>query len=195
MAWLKKQVRRLFQPKYFLSRFFLKYIVGYSNPQRYWNKRWGLALKTEHWTKQSKEKERQIITNVLKRCRCANILEVGCGEATLRELPGYLGLDFSLEALRKSGLQNFICADVTEKIPLPDKSQDAVLSRFVLLHIPFDKIDAAIREISRVAKKCVILREPWSLEPKHSQPHSFSHNLPELFKKYFDGTVVFLNGR
>ena len=179
----------------FLKRVFVKYVVGYGNPQEYWNMRWGLNLKAEYWTKHHEQKQLQRITNAMKQHKCTNILEVGCGKAELRRLPGYLGLDFSLEALKKSGLQNFIYADITKKIPLPDKSQDAVLSRFVLLHISSDKIDVAVREISRVAKKCVILYEPWSLKPKHSQPHCFSHNLLGLFKKYFDGTIILLNGR
>lgn len=186
----QKQVRKLFKVKGFLKRFFLKYIVGYTNPQKYWDMRWKLGLKAEERTEHSTKVQLQEITNVMRQHGCSNILEVGCGKTGLHELPGYLGLDFSLESLRKSGLKQFIYADITEKIPLPDKSQDAVLSRFVLLHIPFDKIDVAVREISRVAKKCVILYEPWSLKVKHSQPHCFSHNLPVLFKKYSDNKKI-----
>jgi hypothetical protein len=47
---------------------------------------------------------------------CQNILEIGCGRASLRELPGYTGLDFSLEALTSSGLDGFIFADITKHI-------------------------------------------------------------------------------
>ena len=177
--------------KELLKRIYLKYIVGYGNPENYWNKRWQINCEVEKGSEKRRKQRFSTIKNLMQKNECENILEVGCGKARFRELPGYLGLDFSLEALKKSGLQNFVHADITKKIPLPDKNMDAVLSMWVLLHVPFDKIECAVAEISRVTKKLVVLYEPWSLKPKHSQPHCFSHNLPELFKKHFDGVIVF----
>ncbi|MCK4497927.1 class I SAM-dependent methyltransferase [Candidatus Bathyarchaeota archaeon] len=94
--------------------------------------------------------------------------------------------------MKESNLDTFIYADITKRIPLPDKSQDAVLSRHVLLHIPFSEIENIVKEISRVAKQVVILKEPIGISKKHAQPHCFSHNLPELFKEFFDGELIFL---
>ncbi|UCH31487.1 MAG: class I SAM-dependent methyltransferase [Candidatus Bathyarchaeota archaeon] len=176
-----------------IKKFWLKYVVGYSNPQRYWNSRWKSDLSAEIKTGRITKEESEAILNLMTMHSCKNVLEIGCGKASLRyALPNYLGLDFSLEALEKSGLDTFIYADITKRIPLPDKSQDAILSRYVLLHIPFSKIENAIKEISRVAKHVVILREPYGRVKKHDQPHCFLHNLPKLFESYFDGKVEFL---
>jgi ubiquinone/menaquinone biosynthesis C-methylase UbiE len=128
----------------------------------------------------------------MARHKCTNVLEIGCGRGELRELPGYLGLDFSLAILRRSGLQDFLYADITHRIPLPDKVFDAVLSRYVLLHIPFDKIELAVKEMSRVAKKCVILYETWSSSQEQVGTYCYKHDLPKLFNEYFDGVVVFV---
>jgi len=175
-----------------LKRVFLKYVVGYSDPQKYWEMRWRLGLHAEVETAKSGKKLAPKIRRIMRKHECMNVLEIGCGSAPLCELPNYLGLDFSSVALTQSGLKRFIHADVTQKIPLPDKSYDAVLCRFVLLHIPFPRIECTVKEISRVAKKCIILQEPWGEEQKHSQPHCFTHNLPMLFENYFLGAVVFI---
>jgi len=178
--------------KELLKAVFLKYVIRYHNPKKYWNMRWKLHHKSLYRLRSEfKQKYFQTVMDIMTKYNCHNILEVGCGLVYLQDLPNYLGLDFSVDALKQSGLQNFTCADITEKIPLPDKSYDAVLSMTVLMHIPFDKIEQAVSEISRVAKKCVILYEPWGTKHHHSQPHAFNHNLPLLFKKHFDGVVIF----
>ncbi len=170
-----------------IKELWLKYVIGYGEPQKYWNSRWKAKLPAKISTQQVLGKEFENIRNIMEKHSCQNVLEIGCGKAILRNLPGYLGLDFSLEALKKSELTSFIYADITKQIPLPDKSQDAVLSRYVLLHIPCSEIESAVKEISRVAKNAIILREPYGTNKEQVQPHCFVHNLPELFKKYFDG--------
>lgn len=175
-----------------LRHLWLKYLVGYTNQQNYWNGRWKFE---RSWTPQMKKDHYQEILDVMTKLKCTNILEVGCGEAELKRLPGYLGLDFSLGALKRSGLEQFIYADITRTIPLPDKSMDSVLSMAVLMHIPFEKVERATKEISRVAKKCVILKEHWGPRPDHTQPHSYTHNLPALFEEYFDGDLILLNAK
>jgi ubiquinone/menaquinone biosynthesis C-methylase UbiE len=98
-----------------------------------------------------------------------------------------------LESIKRSGLKEAIFADVTNHIPLPDKSFDAAFTRYVLLHILPNKIENAAAEISRVTAKCIILYEP-PYEPNKPQvqPHSFNHNLPQIFRKYFNGPIIFL---
>jgi len=174
-----------------LKRLWLKYIIGYGKPQNYWDSRWRFKLNAEYRTEQTSWELLGVIKELMEKHCCNSILEIGCGRAILRELPNYLGLDFSFEALKQSKLKTFIYADITNKIPLPANSQDAVLSKFVLLHIPPSKIDTAVAEICRVASKLVILKEPYGT-PKHEQPHCWRHNLPELFNKHFNGNVTFL---
>jgi SAM-dependent methyltransferase len=175
-----------------MKKLWLKYVVGYANPQRYWDSRWQVNLSAEQATGQNALEESKTIKDLMKKYACENILEIGCGRATLRHLPNYLGLDFSVEALKQSGLDTLIFADITKRIPLPDNSQDAVLSRFVLLHIPFSDIEKAVKEISRVAKNVVILKEPHGSDERQPQPHCFIHNLPRLFRKHFQGHLEFL---
>ena len=174
-----------------IKRLWLKYVVGYDRPKEYWDKRWEFKLSAEKATEQRAFELINTIRDLMDEYDCKSILEVGCGRAILRELPNYLGLDFSLEALRQSGLKHFVHADITKEIPLPTNSHDAVLSRFVLLHIPYSKIDTAVKEICRVARKLIILEEPYGT-PKHEQPHCWLHNLPKLFG-VFNGEIIFLN--
>jgi SAM-dependent methyltransferase len=149
---------------------------SFSNPQTYWELRWQLQP-----TQTSTNVDDTLkITEYMKKHDCHSILEIGCGLGENRNLEGYLGLDFSLEALRKSKLKRFIYADLTEEIPLSDKSFDCFLSREVLLHISHEKIGFVANELERVTRKVGIVREP---EPfKETQPHCFNHDLPSLFK-------------
>lgn len=176
-----------------IHRLWLKYVVGYGKPKKYWNKRWSFELTAEKRSSQRGLELYNTIRELMDEYHCNNILEVGCGQAVLRELPNYLGLDFSLEVLKQSGLKQLIYADITKRIPLPTNSQDAVLSRFVLLHIPYSKIDRAVAEICRVASKLIIVEEPYGT-PKHEQPHCWRHDLPDLLDS-FGGDVVFLSDR
>ena len=123
---------------------------------------------------------------------CKSILEVGCGKAKIRNLPGYCGLDFSIKALQRSGLKEFILADITKRIPLPDKTFDVVSCGYVLLHIHPDKIEKAIIEMCRVAKKMVLICEP-PYGTFANQKFSFSHDLKTLFTKHFSGNIIFVN--
>jgi len=181
------------QKRDILKHIYLKYIVGYDDPNRYWDKRWDLALKTEVWREGKAARYQSVITEIMKNHDCKNILEIGCGQANLRSLKGYTGLDFSIGALKPSGLKEFIYADISNHIPLPDKTFDAALSIMVLLHIPPNKIDNAIKEISRITKRAIILNEPLNHFEGEMQKHNFSHDLVGLFAKYFDGYVAFIN--
>ena len=167
-------------------------LVGYSNAREYWNVRWRLGLQAEKWTRELIQKETKLIAELMRVHDCKCLLEVGCGAGQLRSLKGYMGLDYSLNVMKKSKLPSFIYADITDpKLAIPTDSFDAVLTRFVLLHIPFQKIRFAVNNICRIAQKLIILREPHTKVPKQTHFHCFSHNLPDVFKQ-FKGEVVFL---
>lgn len=177
--------------KDFIKRVVLKF-VGYKNPQTYWDIRWKLGLKAEEWTKETIQREFTLITKLKEQYGCQSILEVGCGKAHLRNLEGYMGLDYSLVTLKKSKLNMFIYGDISDRnLAIPNKSFDAVMTRLVLLHIPFTKIEFAVDNICRIARKLIVLKEPTSAIPKQTHFHCFTHNLPKLFEK-FEGEVVFL---
>jgi hypothetical protein len=178
------------------KRVFLKYIKGYGNEQNYWDSRWNLGLQAEVWTNEKLLATMATIEKIMIDNNCNSFIDVGSGKAELRNLPGYVGLDFSLEGIKKSGLKEAIFADVTNSIPLPDKSFDVVFTRVVLLHIPPNKIETAVSNLCRVAKKCLVLMEPkYNPVPDVNvkvQRHCFNHNLPELINKKFDGQVFYL---
>jgi SAM-dependent methyltransferase len=180
--------------KDFLKRVFLKFITGYKDPQKYWNRRWELGLKSEEWSAEMLKRYIEMLSEIMCEYKCNNILEIGCGRAQLRGLPGYLGMDFSVKALQRSGLTEFIFADVTNHIPLSDEAFDAVLVRYVLLHVLPEHIEKAASEISRVAKKIVILCEPpYKRGETQSSIHSFNHNLLEIFRRHFVGRLIFID--
>jgi len=174
------------------KRVFLKYVRGYRNAQMYWDSRWKLGLRDDEWTENNRQKMIKWLENLMAKNQCKTFLDVGCGKAALRDVPGYVGLDFSLESIKRSGLKEAVFADITNCIPLPDKSFDAAFTRTVLLHIPPNKIEKAVSEICRVTKKCLILLEP-HYQPNNPelQIHCFNHNLPEIVGRYFDGEVIF----
>jgi len=176
-----------------VKRIFLKYVVGYGSEQRYWNSRWKIGLKDEGWSNDFRKTMIERLEDLMEEHHCETFLDVGCGNAQLRDMHGYVGLDFSLEGIKKSGLREAVFADITNRIPLPDKSFDTVFTRTVLLHIPPSKIDKAISEICRVTKNCLILIEP-AYDPNQSelQIHCFNHNLPEIIGRYFKGETIFL---
>jgi SAM-dependent methyltransferase len=186
-----------------LKWLFLKYVVGYDDQVKYWNWRWRM-----HFSKLDKYDENRMraiqdtLLEIMSKYECKSILEVGCGgRAYFRKLPGYAGLDFSLTALETSGLKEFIFADITRRIPLPDKSFDLVFVSAVLMHIPSEKIEAACSEVGRVARKVVVLNEARfqrdrkpSKESRRSR-YCFYHDYSSLFSRFFPPRMlIFLEG-
>ena len=130
------------------------------NSSQYWNIRWRLRLQHDKLTSDIRSQLLSRVKESMDRNGCANILEVGCGAIVpLREISTATHLDFSLKALQHSGLDSFICADITKGIPVPDKTFDATFSSSCLIHIPDEHIEQACAEIRRVTKKVIILNE------------------------------------
>jgi SAM-dependent methyltransferase len=173
-----------------LKRLYLK-LVGYGDQKRYWDTRWGIELnRTDRSIDPATFRDAFKITlDIMKKLDCNNILEIGCGKGEFRTLPNYTPLDFSKSVLNKYGLEGYVYADITNKIPLPDKTFDCAMTRYVLMHIPTDKIENAVKEISRVTKKAFITTETCNSKvPLKS--HCFNHDLKALFKKHFSGKLV-----
>lgn len=176
----------------FIKRLLLR-LRGYNSPEAYWNLRWKLGLQAERWTPEMIKKEFDLINELMSKLDCHNILDIGCGQAQLRDLPGYVGLDLSEVSLKQSKLQKYIVGNISDtKLDVPAKGFDAVMTRFVLLHIRFDQIDVAVDNMCRIAGKLIVLREPKSDPPRKTHFHCFSHNLEEVFSR-FEGSVIFLD--
>lgn len=70
-------------------------------------------------------------------------------------------------------LHPIVCADVTS-LPFASKSFDTVLAAEILEHIPFPEVPKALKELSRVAGKSIVI----------TLPH-FSHFAPSIALKLF----------
>lgn len=165
-----------------MSNLFLKYIIGYGNPKRYWNQRWKLEKPSLGMKKLELE-----IFRFMEETWCRNVLDVGCGVGVLRHLPGYLGLDFSLEILKQSGMKYFVYADFAKVIPFPSNSFDCVVAANVLIHVPPDLIENAVAEIARVASKSIFVVHPDNFPMfVQKQPHCFDYDIKKLFSPFED---------
>lgn len=167
------------------------------DPRSYWDMRWrtgydsdgGVDGCPEHYKTDARAKWLLQIQELMMTHDCTSILDVGCGKAWLRTLPGYLGLDWSLTVFKQNGLSSFIVADASTGLPLPSKSFDAACSFVFLMHQPLDKAQAVSREMMRVTKRLIILREETSSKPL--EKHCFNHDYDMLFNG-FEGKKVML---
>jgi glycosyltransferase involved in cell wall biosynthesis/SAM-dependent methyltransferase len=97
----------------------------------------------------------------------ASVLDVGCGDGAITNmLPAHLkvvGLDPSPAALKHVRRESR-CGTITD-IPFADKSFDLVMTTDVCEHLPPDELAKAIREMTRVARRhvviCVPHKEQW----------------------------------
>jgi len=97
------------------------------------------------------------------------ILDLGCGECPLtRDYPSkFIGLDFSLELLKRANCKDRICADI-EYLPIRDNSFKYITSIATIHHFDNEKSRLNfLKEIKRILKpggKALITA--WTLPPK-----------------------------
>ncbi len=91
------------------------------------------------------------------------VLELGCGIGALRDVhPNYIGLEFSLTALRRfPGKARRVNADM-QHLPFRDKSVDFIFSWTTLEHVPHP--DQTLVQIERVLKSggIALLAPAWN---------------------------------
>lgn len=114
---------------------------------------------------------RQLIVSALRNVEFNSVLEVGCNAgpnlALIRrsfELADYNigGVDVNLDALEKGkselpGLE--WCEGSVDELPFLDKTWDVVIADAVLMYVEPERIEKAIEEMVRVARKGLILVE------------------------------------
>ena len=118
----------------------------------------------ELWGKNREFYQVQVLTDILDLLprNVNSVLDAGCGDGfILNALPQELfsvGLDLSTEALkhviRKKCLGSII------NLPFPDSSFDLVMSNDVIEHLPEPLMLQALKELSRVAAKYVLITVP-----------------------------------
>lgn len=122
-----------------------------------------------------------------------NLLDIGCGRGRWLRFfrcqgAETTGIDLSEEAVGKctaNGL-NAICGSIADMDMFQDEQFDIVTSITVLLHLPYELKECAIKEIGRVVKKggkIVLIENTWD-DPS---PHVFSYDIEQwvnIFNKY-----------
>lgn len=170
-------------------------ILGGYNPRIFWNK-WGETFINESWQHKIFPQHKSIL-NFVKNENPENILEIGCGFGrNINYLinnginPGSItGIDISesmIDSARSFLKNNKIKLKVADVILLPFKenSFDFVLSYSVLMHISKEKLDKALSEIIRVAKKNIIIVEQ-NYKPKKTEEaswYTFIHDYKKNLK-------------
>jgi len=145
------------------------------NSSNYWDARWSLHLREDDRNPLAHKGFKERVSRVMNQYDCENVLEIGCGpNPPLIGLPNVTHLDFSFNALKESGLDSFIYADITKHIPVPDKTFDATFSCACLMHLSKESLPLACAEIQRVTKKVLITQEAEETD----------------LKRYFDSIAV-----
>jgi len=93
------------------------------------------------------------------------ILDIGCGNGAvlnkLLESSKYerlVGIDFSETALKYVKTEKYLMN--IENLIFKDKSFDLVICNEVLEHLPYQEYNSALKEITRVAKKYILVTTP-----------------------------------
>lgn len=88
----------------------------------------------------------------------AKVLEIGPGPGIVAEILRRMKVKVTTLDIDPK-LNPNICADVT-MLPFADKSFDTVLAAEILEHIPFNEVPKALKELSRVARKAIVITLP-----------------------------------
>jgi ubiquinone/menaquinone biosynthesis C-methylase UbiE len=122
----------------------------------------------------------------------AIVLDVGCGPGKLsQEFPNkygtktYAGLDISPGMVRDAHADNpgksFLCGSII-CLPFRDKSFDVVHSTRLFHHLKPEFRDRAVVEQLRVARRAVIVEDPFGFEPGFwRSPHQVYYRLADGF--------------
>lgn len=69
------------------------------------------------------------------------------------------------------------------KLGFDSESFDCVMSFECLQHLSTEDMEQAVLEMTRVSKKVIICAERWAFPGERFEPHYFSHNLADEFRK------------
>jgi SAM-dependent methyltransferase len=94
------------------------------------------------------------------------VLELGCGRGALRDVvDGWIGLDFSLPALRSQPRDAPRLQGDMQQLPVASGAVDAIFSWAALEHVPYPEV--VLEEISRVLRPggVCLLAPAWHVRP------------------------------
>jgi ubiquinone/menaquinone biosynthesis C-methylase UbiE len=106
-----------------------------------------------------RNKLRQKVADMIVESGSKSILDVGCGNGLLaNRLQGVevIGLDFSSEMLKSSGIRKKVCG-VAYKLPLKEDCVDMAVAIDMLHHLPSQEMqEKAVKELIRVSRGGII---------------------------------------
>lgn len=151
---------------------------------------------------------RKLLIEKILKYSPASVLEVGCASGPnlillAQKLPQAKleGIDISLNAVQTGRkylkLQNIRnvkleIGNVLNLKKFADKSFDVVFTDAVLIYVDKNKIENVLKELTRVAKKTVILNEWLTGEEKSTYVGHWAHNYEIFFKKIVPNAEVIL---
>jgi SAM-dependent methyltransferase len=157
---------------------------------------------SELWGRQPEPYQVQVLADILDLLPgdVTSVLDVGCGDGVITNaLPPHLkvvGLDPSPAALRHVRRETRIGS--ISAIPFKDDAFDLVMTTDVIEHLPPDVLKLAVKELTRVAKKyvlvCVPHQEDWKSHftrcaacgnTYHINHHQRSWSEPDLVRGLF----------
>ena len=104
------------------------------------------------------------------------VIDVGCGMNWLKELGfNVIGIDIA-ENSRAD-----VIADAT-RLPLRSKSVDIAISVEMIEHLPKERGMEVLRELARVARRCIAVSTVNRYTGKHDLRHVHEYSFFELFK-------------
>ena len=116
---------------------------------------------------------------VLRLCRVLPsevVVDVGCGMNWLRKLGfNVIGIDIAENS----------CADViadATMLPLRSKSVDIAISVEVVEHLPKERGMEMLKELARVARRCIVISTVNRYTGKHDPRHVHEYSFFELFR-------------
>src|SRR3989344_8056524 len=122
------------------------------------NKYW-VKVKPEEIIGKNAFPGKELIKHLSKK---AKVLDLGCGRGETCNLlfeKGFsvTGIDINSKAIKLNKLENkninYICTDITKKLPFSDNYFDSILVSFVLVNIlPVSKRKELVKEMSRILK-------------------------------------------
>lgn len=200
-------IDRLLKRAYYDGREILeRRVVGTRLQEYLWQRRDAAGVEesdTSFWLQTRDAHRDVIVAAVRRRAPIASLLEVGCGPganlyrlgvespaATMHglDINGRV-VDTAQARFRRMGMNNVtLAAGRGDVLPVPNRSFDVVLCDAVLMYVGPDKIDGVLRELLRVARKCVLLSEWQSREGSGSTYH-YGHWIHDYVGKLRGGAA------